>query len=128
MRLGSSQSLGPCGEEPQGKSLWRGMMRACLWIVPILSVVIGLFLLVVQHARFSQAGGKFLASMIYSVLIGMPSAVLLNWVGFHYTERFPRLIVLINTLVLLGTATVGCLAGALLLHFLEGWQYWGEFK
>jgi len=103
-------------------------MRACLWIVPIASVLIGVFLLVVQHARFSQAGGKFLASIVYSVVIGMPSAVLLNWVGFHYTERFPRVIVLINTVVLLGTATVGCLSGALLLHFLEGWQYWGEFK
>jgi LytS/YehU family sensor histidine kinase len=37
-------------------------------------------------------------------------------------------VVLINSVVLIGTATVGCFAGALLLHVLEGWDYWREFK
>ncbi len=79
----------------------RGCSAACLWIVPIMAIVIGVFLLVVQHARLSEAGHKFLASTVYSVVIGMPSAILLNWVGFRYTERFPRVVVLINTAVLL---------------------------
>ena len=81
--------------------MWRGIFRACLWIVPILAVGIGVFLLVVQHARLSEAGGKFLSSMVYSIVIGMPSAILLNWAGFRFTERFPRLVVLINAAVLL---------------------------
>jgi sensor histidine kinase YesM len=124
-----SERTGNAGcAEPSAGPIWRGVLRACLWIVPIMAVAIGVFLLVVQHARFSEAGRKFLASMVYSVVIGMPSAILLNWVGFRYSERFPRVVVLINTAVLLTTATVGCFAGALVLHFLEGWDYWREFK
>jgi two-component system, LytTR family, sensor histidine kinase AlgZ len=124
----SRQTGDPPCEDPNEKSMWREIFRACLWIVPIFAVGIGVFLLVVQHARLSEAGGKFLSSMVYSLMIGMPSAILLNWVGFRYTERFPRLIVLLNATVLLGTATVGCFSGAFLLHLLQGWDFWREFK
>jgi two-component system sensor histidine kinase AlgZ len=114
--------------EPIAKSIWQGVLHACLWIVPIAAVVIGVFLLVVQHARFSEAGHQFLSSMVYSMVIGMPSAILLNWVGFRYTQRFPRVVILLNTAVLLATATIGCLAGALALHFLLSSDYWTEFR
>jgi LytS/YehU family sensor histidine kinase len=125
----TSELTGEVGcAEPNAKSIWRGVLRACLWIVPISAVVIGVFLLVVQHAQFSEAGNKFLASIVYSVVIGIPSAILLNWVGFRYTERFPRIVVMINAAVLLCTATVGCLAGALLLHVLLSSDYWREFR
>jgi len=123
-----SDQTDPRCDDPIEKSMWRGVLRACVWIVPIISLGIAVFLLVVQHARLSEAGGKFLSSMVYALVIGIPSAILLNWVGFRYTERFPRLVVLINSLVLLGTATLGCFAGAVLLHFLQGWDYWREFK
>ncbi len=128
MKATSEQTADPGFRERIAKSIWRGVLDACLWIVPIAAVVIGVFLLVVQHAQFSEVGYKFLASIVYSVLIGMPSAILLNWVGFHYTERFPRLVILFSTAVLLATATAGCLAGALLLHFLLRWDYWREFR
>jgi len=118
----------PACDTPPGKSIWREIANACLWVVPPIAVVIGVFLLVVQHARFSDAGRTFLASMVYSLLIGMPSAILLNWVGFRYTKRFPRLIFLINTVVLLCTATAGCLGGAFVLQFFPGWTYWPEFQ
>lgn len=128
MKATSEQTGEPGCREPIARSIWRGVLRACLWIVPIMAIVIGVFLLVVQHARLSEAGHKFLASTVYSVVIGMPSAILLNWVGFRYTERFPRVVVLINSAVLLCTATMGCLAGALILHVLLGSGYWIEFK
>jgi LytS/YehU family sensor histidine kinase len=96
-----------------------------------MAVVIGVFLLVVQHAHFSEAGRRFLTSIVYAMVIGMPSAVLLNWAGFRYTERFPRLIFLINTAVLLVTATLGCLVAGLIFQaigFLRNWEYWLEFR
>jgi sensor histidine kinase YesM len=96
-----------------------------------MGVAIGAFLLVVQHAHLSHAGRGFFSSIVYSVMIGMPSAVLLNMVGFRYTNRFPRLILLFNSAVLLVTATVGSLVACLVflaVGFLPSSEYWFEFK
>ena len=124
------QSQTACSPEPAGKQLWREMARVWLWIIPLIAVGVGVLLLVVQHARFSESGRKFLASMVYATVIGMPSAIALNWVGFRYTERFPRLILLINIVVLLCTATAGSLAAGLLFQgvgLFPGEGYWDEF-
>ena len=120
-----------CGEQATDKDVVREVLRWCLWAMPLMAVVIGASLLVVQHAHFSQAGRRFLSAVVYSVVIGMPSAVLLNWVGFRYTERFPRLILLINAAVLISMATVGCLAAGFIFQvigFLNSGEYWDEFK
>jgi sensor histidine kinase YesM len=117
--------------EPESKSAWREALRACLWIVPPIAVIIGVFLLVVQHTQISRAGAHFLSSLIYSAMIGIPSAVVLNWLGFRYTERFPRLIVVFNTIALLITATLGCLAAGVLYQWIgltPHGGYWGEFR
>ena len=109
----------------------REVFRWCLWGIPLLAVAIGVFLLVVQHAHLSEAGGRFFASLVYSLVIGMPAAFLLNWAGFRYTERFPRLILLINTSVLLVSATIGCLVAGLIFQaigLMRPWQYWLEFR
>ena len=121
----------PLPEQPAPNALTQELFRWCLWGIPLLAVVIGVFLLVVQHQHSSQAGRNFLASIVYSLVIGLPAAVLLNWAGFRYTERFPRLILLINTAVLLVTATVGCLVAGLIFQaigFMRSWQYWPEFR
>jgi sensor histidine kinase YesM len=122
-------SLG--GRRPEDKSVWREAYRACLWIVPPIAVVVGVLLIVIQHAQFSRAGIKFLYSLIYSAMIGIPSAVILNWLGFRFTGRFPRLVVLFNTIALLFTATVGTLAAGLVyqvIGILKPWEYWIEFR
>jgi two-component system sensor histidine kinase AlgZ len=126
----SEEAISNSCTEPEEKPVWREMLRACLWIVPIISVGVGVVLVVVQHAQFSHAGVKFLASMVYSAIIGIPSSIVLNWVGFRYTERFPRLIVLINIVVLLATATAGCFAGGFvfqLIGLVPRREYWEEF-
>jgi two-component system, LytTR family, sensor histidine kinase AlgZ len=113
------------------KSLWKSALRACLWIIPSAGAVVGLLLLVIGHTRLSHVASQFAGSLIYSALIGIPSTIALNWVGFNYTERFPRLIVLIDTIVLLGTATMGCFAGGVVLQMIglvgHG-EYWTEFR
>lgn len=121
----------PGRENPTEKEGVREILNWCLWGIPLFAVVVSVFLLVVQHAHFSEAGRKFLASVVYSVVIGMPSAVLLNLVGFRYTERFPRLIVVINTAVLLASATVGCFVSGLIFQavgFMRRGEFWPEFK
>jgi two-component system sensor histidine kinase AlgZ len=121
----------PYCEDSTPKAASREVLRWCLWGIPFLAIAISGVLLVVQHEHISRAGRSFLASIIYSVLIGMPSAILLNWAGFRYSERFPRLIVLINITVLLVTATVGCFAAALVFQaigFQQPGQYWIEVR
>jgi sensor histidine kinase YesM len=86
-----------------------------IWIIPAIAVVIAILILVIGHAR-SQIGAKFLSSFIYAMLIGFPTALSLNWIGFRYTERFPRLIFLIFIAVLIAIATCGSLLGAYVLQ------------
>jgi sensor histidine kinase YesM len=83
--------------------------------VPAVAVVVAVLIIVIEHARLSQVGTKFLGSFIYAMLIGFPTAAILNWVGFRYTERFPRFVFIIHTAVLIVTATGGSLAGAFVL-------------
>jgi two-component system, LytTR family, sensor histidine kinase AlgZ len=87
-----------------------------LWFIPIIAAVVALLILVIEHAHAGIAT-KFLSSFVYAVLIGFPTALCLNWVGFRYTDRFPRLIFLFHTAVLLSIATAGSFIGAAVLKW-----------
>ena len=131
MKTGPGHEIEPVCEPGTEKEAMREVLRWCLWGMPLLAVAIGVVLLVVQHAHFSEAGRRFLGAVVYSVVIGMPSAVLLNVVGFRFTERFPRLILLINIAVLVVMATVGCLVAGLVFQaigFMSREYYWIEFR
>ncbi len=94
-------------------------------------MVVAIFFLVIEHARLSHIGARFLASFIYAMLIGFPTALSLNWIGFRYTERFPRFIFVIYIAALFATATCGCLIGALVLQFagiISPDFYWREVQ
>jgi LytS/YehU family sensor histidine kinase len=65
------------------------------------------------------------------MLIGLPTALALNWIGFRYTNQFPRLVFVIYIAVLTTTATCGCLIGALVFELIginpPGF-YWREVQ
>jgi sensor histidine kinase YesM len=130
--IDAAEKLGAIRGPGHGRrSVWRGALRACLWIVLPGAVVIGVFLLVVQHTQLSRAGGNFLSSLIYSTMIGLPTAIVLNWLGFHYTERFPRLIFVFDVIALLVTATLGCLGAGIVdqwIGLIPRSEYWDEFR
>lgn len=86
-----------------------------IWFIPIIAVVIAILILVIEHAH-AQILAKFFSSFIYATLIGFPTALILNWVGFHFTERFPRSIFVIFSAVLLFTATAGTFLGAAIIR------------
>lgn len=101
------------------------------WVVPAVAVVIAILLIVIEHAGLSQIGVKFLGSFIYAMLIGIPTALSLNWIGFHYSERFPRFVFVIYIAVLIGLATVGSFAGAYILKIaglIHHDTWWTEFQ
>ncbi len=101
------------------------------WIVPAIAVIIAILILVIEHARLNQIGSKFLSSFIYAMLIGFPTALALNWIAFHYTERFPRLVFVLYTGLLLITAICGSMIGALVLQIsgiIPQGSYWRELQ
>jgi two-component system, LytTR family, sensor histidine kinase AlgZ len=87
-------------------------------IVPVIAVVVAILIVVIDHAQLSQIAPRFFGSFIYAILIGFPTALILNWIGFRYSERFPRLIFLIYTAALIATASFGSLVGAIVLRFV----------
>jgi hypothetical protein len=87
-----------------------------IWFIPIIAIVIALLILVIEHAQ-SRIVVKFVSSFIYASLIGFPTALLLNWIGFRYTDRLPRFVFVLHTATLLCTATGGSFLGAAVLRW-----------
>jgi LytS/YehU family sensor histidine kinase len=91
-------------------TLFRVVSAACVIALFVIAVLFSLGL-----ERLSETGITILAAFVYSITIGLPSGLLLHWLGYHFTAKYPRLVVLINALAMVCTATFGCLAASFLL-------------
>jgi len=101
-----------------------------LWIAPAVALLCLGLLLSMGHRKLSESGVLLVMAFVYSVLISLPSAAALTFISHRCTERFPRLVLVLDALVLLCTATCGTLAGALLLQLVgvvHSGDYWSEF-
>ncbi len=95
------------------------------------TLLIVLMLLSLGKFRLSESGRELLVALTYCTLIATPSIVLLTHVSHLYTDRFPRLIVLIQALILACTATAGSMGAGLvflIVHLDTPAQYWGVFR
>jgi len=80
---------------------------------------------------WSQASSHIVGSFVYSTLIALPSMLVLRWVSVHCTDRYPRLVLLLQVFLLICTALVGCLAAGIVLQFVGIFPrsaYWREFR
>ena len=109
-----TQSVAVLNEKPNKSFQAFRIFCRELWIIPAIGVVVAILILVIEHAQ-SHIGTKFFTSFIYALLIGFPATIVLNWIGYRYTGRFPRFVFIIHTAALLLMATVGSLTGALVL-------------
>jgi sensor histidine kinase YesM len=111
--------------------LARRIVKA-LWIILGAAGLTVALLLLVGGIHLSQTGTHFLTALIYSAAIGLPSVFLLTWFSFRYMAQLPpRLTFAIDALLLLATATAGCLAADVLLRIagvIRGGGYWAEFR
>ena len=104
-------------------------LTKAIWIVSGATLAILLLLLSSGRIRHSQIGIEIFAVFIYSAAIGVPSILILTRLSHTYTSRFPRLIFLIQALVLVSTATVGTFAGDFLMWIGDmNHGYWLELR
>jgi two-component system, LytTR family, sensor histidine kinase AlgZ len=88
-----------------------------LWFIPLIAVVIAILILVIEHAH-AQILAKFFSSFIYATLIGLPTALILNWMGFYFGDRFRRSILFLYSGALLITAVAGSFVGAAVIRMV----------
>ncbi len=84
-----------------------------LALVLVMSVITGSLLVVTGQVHLSQAGGRFLGSLIYSACICIPASVLLYTFSQRYGDRSPRMVIGVQLAILLATALMGSLAAAI---------------
>jgi sensor histidine kinase YesM len=119
-----------CAKPEPDEGLTSVLLRIILVVCAVTLIVVAI-LLSLRVMRLSQTGTTVLIAFVYSATIGIPSALVLNWLGFRYSEQFPRLIVLMNALALVCTASVGCLASGLLIQIfgiVPRNFYWFRFR
>jgi two-component system, LytTR family, sensor histidine kinase AlgZ len=88
-----------------------------LWFIPLIAVVIAILILVIEHAH-AQILAKFFSSFIYATLIGLPTALILNWIGFQFGDRFRRSIFFFYSGALFITAVGGSFLGAAVIRMV----------
>jgi len=70
-------------------------------------------------------------SLVYSIFIALPSMLVLNWIGFRYTEKYPRLVFLYYAAALLVSTSFGVLASNLVFliaGIIPRNAFWIEFR
>jgi sensor histidine kinase YesM len=109
----------------------RSFVVRAVWIVSASTLLIFLIFLSSGRIRLSQSGTEAVGAFVYSASIGLPSIYLLTKLSFRFNDRFPRLIVLMQALVLVGTSTIGAFAGDLVLQLagiVPRGYYWLELR
>jgi len=122
-------ATGPSGKPLTFAGYGSFLMRA-LWIIGTSTLAIFLIFLSSGRIQLSQSGISVIGSLVYTACISLPSIFLLTRAGVLYTERFPRLIFLIQGLLLVFTSVVGSLAAAgilVLSGIVARDSYWHEF-
>jgi sensor histidine kinase YesM len=124
----ANTNLSANSEQHHGYAL---MLFKVILVVCAATLIVVAILLSLGIIRLSETGITVLTAFVYSVTIGLPSAFLLNWLGHRFTDKYPRLIVLMYTLTLVCTATIGCLAAGFLFQIsgiVPRNLYWFKFR
>ncbi len=117
-------------EERHSSNLSSLVFKA-FWIVFGATLLIFLMFVSQGFVRLSGSGQHLLSIFVYAASIALPSMWLVTQVSVRYSSRLPRLIVAIQALCLIITASAGCLIGALILQFagiVQPGGYWIEYK
>ena len=106
--------------------LFRIVLAICAVALFVVAVLFSLGII-----RLSETGNTVLTAFAYSITIGLPSALLLHWIGSRFSDKYPRLVVLMYVLALVCTATLGCLAASFIMQaagIFPRDMYWQRFR
>jgi sensor histidine kinase YesM len=95
------------------------------------SLLITLILVITRRTQLSQTWVEFLCAAIYSAVIVPPSIFFLTWVSHRYTDGFPRMVILMQAIIQVCTATAGSLVGGVILQLaglISPSGYWPELR
>lgn len=124
------EMLKGCVDETERLDWMRAFVRT-VWVVPAIALLVAVLFMLFGRFELSTFGGHLFGAIVYTALIGMPASFVLNWIGFRWSERWPRGVMALYALALLMLATVGTAVGAWLLchaNFLQHGAVWGEFR
>ena len=106
-------------------------LTRAVWIIASATLLIFLIFLSTGRIRLSQIGIQVFAVFVYSALIALQSIPILTRISVLFTNRFPRLVFLMQALALVFTATVGTFAADLVLQYtgiVPPGGYWIEIR
>jgi signal transduction histidine kinase len=129
MKSRNNSCVGPPSEMLKLSFVSTAKLFQVILIAAVVAVICLALFLSLGKIRFSQVGGHIAIVFIYSISIALPSMVLLNWIGFRFTERFPRLVYLLHALALVLAASFGVMAGGLfkqLIGIVPQRHYWQD--
>jgi two-component system sensor histidine kinase AlgZ len=129
MNYETNQGAPHPGETNQRAAGYRSMLFRAIWMILAVSLLITVLFLTTRKTQLSQTWIEFLSAAIYSAVIVPPSIFLLTWVSHRYTDKFPRLVILMQAVIQVCTATAGSFLAALILEvvgLIPHNAYWRE--
>ena len=129
MNCGTNQHMPRPSETIQKSGGYRSMLFRTIWMILAVSLLITVLFLTTRKTQLSQTWIEFFSAAIYSAVIVPPSIFLLTWVSHRYTDKFPRLVILMQAVIQVCTATaVSFLAGLILqlVGLIPHNAYWRE--
>jgi len=103
MNLAIDKLVPNLGENRSRSGVYAAHLLRAVWIATGSALVIFLLFLALGRFSLSATGREFLFAFTYCALIAFPSIPLLTSIAHRYTERFPRLVVLMQAVALVGT-------------------------
>jgi sensor histidine kinase YesM len=131
MNLAIDKLMPKLTEDPRRSGAVTAHLFRAVTIAAGCALVVFLLFLSLGRFQISATGRELLVAFTYCILIAFPSIVLLTRISHRYTERFPRLVILMQALTLVCTAVAGSLAAGLIfkiLGFLPWSAFWSEFR
>jgi sensor histidine kinase YesM len=131
MNYKADKSTTPLSDAPPAYRPYGAHLGRAISIVAGATLLIFLIFLSTGHVKLSHGGRQIVVVFIYSALIALPSIFLLTTLSFRFTDRFPRLVILMRAMVLMCTATVGVFASGLVMQLVgivPRSAYWLELR
>lgn len=102
-----------------------------IWTVCSATAIIVLIFLSLGRIHLTHGATQIVGAFVYSVTIAVPSMLLLNWIGYHFSDKLQRFSTIVYALVLICTATAGAFAAGIIMQLVgivPRNEYWFELR